>query len=69
MDKTTTWIIRGAAGAFILFVLNSLINTGESTKKIINKTLILVHLDLPIQALDTAEKLHVFIGVGETILI
>tara|TARA_A100001388_G_C28458765_1_gene352234 strand:+ start:55 stop:477 length:423 start_codon:yes stop_codon:yes gene_type:complete len=38
MDKTTIWIIRGAAGAFILFVLSSLINTGESTKKFINKT-------------------------------
>ena len=33
MDKTITLIIRGAAGAFILFVLDSLINTGESTKK------------------------------------
>ena len=34
MDKTRTWIKRGAAGAVILFVLDSLINTGEFIKKI-----------------------------------
>ncbi len=38
MDKTTTWIVRGAAGAVILLALNSLINPRESTKKFINKT-------------------------------